>query len=93
MGNIGAKWSYELKKIIIFGNSGSGKSTLARELNASDGLPHLDLDALAWKPGKPPERMPISDSKNKIDVFVRLNSGWVIEGCYSDLLELVCNTM
>lgn len=74
---------------MIFGNSGSGKSTLARELYESEGLAHLDLDGIAWKPVTPPERKPIAESRQEIDAFVDIHQGWVIEGCYSDLLELV----
>lgn len=78
-----------MKRIVIFGTSGSGKSTLAREFAESDKLPHLDLDTIAWQPGSPPERKPIAESKTGIDAFLALNPSWVIEGCYSDLLELV----
>lgn len=77
-----------MKKVVVFGNSGSGKSTLAKELRERDGLAHLDLDTVAWKPVSPPERMPISESKDAIDGFLRENRQWVIEGCYSDLLEI-----
>jgi hypothetical protein len=51
-------------------------------------LSHLDLDTLAWTPTEPPERMPLEISKSEIDSFINSNPGWVIEGCYSDLLEL-----
>lgn len=78
-----------MRKFVIFGNSGSGKSTLAKELCATEGLPHLDLDALAWRATVTPERKPISESKREIDEFVGSNKSWVIEGCYSDLLEIV----
>ena len=74
-------------KILIFGNSGSGKSTLATRLAAADNLAHLDLDVLAWKPTLPPEREALSVSGEKIDVFVQQNDSWVIEGCYTDLLQ------
>ncbi len=50
---------------------------------------HLDLDTIAWLPEMPPKRKSISESKQEIDVFLHQNQGWVIEGCYSDLLELV----
>ncbi len=33
--------------------------------------------------------MPLDVSEKKIDEFLRSNQGWVIEGCYTDLLELV----
>jgi len=77
-----------LRKILIFGNSGSGKSTLAKELCDSYGLSHLDLDTLAWEPTSPPKRKPLIESEQEIFIFINSNSGWVIEGCYSDLLEM-----
>jgi len=78
-----------LNKTLIFGNSGSGKSTLAKRLSAREGLAHLDLDTLAWLPSSPPRRMPIGESRLRIEAFLRDHDNWVIEGCYTDLLELV----
>ncbi len=77
-----------MRKVIIFGNSGSGKSTLATSLVKNGGLAHLDLDTIAWLPTTPPERSPITESKLRIDKFVRSNKNWVIEGCYTDLLKI-----
>ena len=76
------------RKILIFGNSGSGKSTLARKLAETEQLGHLDLDILAWLPTDPPTRRETSSSGEEIDDFVANNEGWVIEGGYTDLLEL-----
>ena len=76
-------------KIIIFGNSGSGKSTLAKEYAEKYSLAHLDLDILAWENTIPPVRKPLKDSKGNIDHFINNNETWVIEGGYSDLIELV----
>ena len=78
-----------MSKVVIFGNSGSGKSTLAKELVLKNNLAHLDLDTVAWRLIAPPERLSISESSKLINDFLSTNSGWVIEGCYSDLLELV----
>ena len=78
-----------MRKILIFGNSGSGKSTLALELKNSHGLAHLDLDELAWTSSNPPERAPISQSQAAIENFIQENASWVVEGCYTDLLELI----
>ena len=78
-----------MRKIVIFGNSGSGKSTLARELKEAEKLAHLDLDSIAWLPTSPPLRKPINEAKVEIDAFLNSNSQWVVEGCYSDLLEIV----
>lgn len=84
-----------MKKILIFGNSGSGKSTLAKVISEQEGLAHLDLDVLAWQPSAEkdaaPQRKPIGESKQAIDAFATSNEGWVIEGCYTDLLELLEN--
>ncbi len=77
-----------MKKIIIFGNSGSGKSTIAKKLCLKYELAHLDLDTVAWQPTIPAERKPLSDSKKHILEFIEANRGWVIEGCYSDLIEI-----
>ncbi len=76
-------------RILIFGNSGAGKSTLARRLAHVHGLAHLDLDTLAWMPAMPPCRRPLAESRISIETFVDATPGWVIEGCYGDLLEIV----
>ncbi|MBB1485182.1 AAA family ATPase [Oceanospirillum sediminis] len=78
-----------MKKILIFGNSGAGKSTLAKQLCQQHGYQHLDLDTLAWLPEMPPVRKALSDSMAEIEVFMGSTENWVIEGCYTDLLELV----
>jgi len=82
-----------LKRILIFGNSGSGKSTLAKQLCRSEnlahpGLAHLDLDTLAWLATSPPKRKPLDESQREINEFINTHNNWVIEGCYSDLLEM-----
>jgi len=76
-------------KIIIIGNSGSGKSTLAKSLCSQYKLSLLDLDTLAWKESKPPQREELSKSKIAIKAFMDKNKEWVIEGGYSDLLQTV----
>ena len=79
------------KRIVIFGNSASGKSTLAKKLAKQDQLAHLDLDSLAWLPitehSPTPQRQDIAVSVGEIEHFITHNNEWVIEGCYSDLLN------
>ena len=77
-----------MRKILIFGNSGSGKSTLAKKLCKSGKLAHLDLDVLAWQLSTPPKRKPLKESAQEIEKFINSHSSWVIEGCYTDLLEI-----
>jgi adenylate kinase family enzyme len=76
-------------RLLIFGNSGAGKSTLALRLAHEHAIAHLDLDTLAWLPGAPPRRRPLAEAGADIDAFIDANarSGWVIEGCYTDLLQ------
>ncbi|MFT4810389.1 MAG: adenylate kinase family enzyme [Paraglaciecola sp.] len=78
-----------MSKVVIFGNSGSGKSTLATELALKNQLAHLDLDTIAWKASKTPERQTIVESSQSINDFLIAHDNWVIEGCYADLLEIV----
>lgn len=74
-------------RIVVFGNSGSGKTTLSKRLAEKHRLPHLDLDGLAWDPG--PKRRPLQRSAAEIEEFLEEKSGWIVEGCYGDLIELV----
>jgi len=80
-----------MQKVLIFGNSGSGKSTLAKGYANKYGLSHLDLDILAWNNTAPPTRKPLTMSAETITRFTLNNQEWVIEGCYSDLLNLLIN--
>ena len=74
-------------RVLVFGNSGSGKSTLARQLAQEHGLPHLDLDSIVWEPGQiAVQRQPEAIAAS-LSVFLAENHGWVIEGCYGELVE------
>ena len=86
-----------MRKILIFGNSSAGKSTLAKRLIEEDGLLHLDLDTIAWQKvepssNEPPIRVPLAESDRRIQAFIQSakdrDLGWVIEGCYTDLIDL-----
>lgn len=61
---------------------------MARQLAASEQLAHFDLDTIAWLPTNPPQRTPISQCADLISRFTMAHDGWVIEGCYADLIEL-----
>lgn len=76
-----------MKKALIFGNSGAGKSTLAKAMSVRYQVAHLDLDQLAWLDTVPPKRQLLHNSAKEIQAFIQKNPGWVIEGCYTDLLE------
>lgn len=72
-------------RLILMGNSGAGKSTLAERISKARGIPWTSLDRVAWS--QPAVRKPLEDSKQELDRFVGENRAWIIEGCYSDLIE------
>ena len=72
-------------RVTIIGNSGSGKSTLARQLADTQGLTPLELDTIAWEPGR--VAVPRNEDEAAADVraFCASHDRWVIEGCYASL--------
>ena len=49
---------------------------------------HPCLRQLPWLPTAPPERRPLAESGQVVREFIAAHENWVIEGCYTDLLEL-----
>jgi len=74
-------------RVAILGNSGSGKSTLAAWLSARSGAAQLDLDSVAWVPGKIAVARPREHALADVHSFCSGNAAWVVEGCYTDLIE------
>jgi adenylate kinase family enzyme len=75
-------------RIVIYGNSGSGKSTMARALSQELGVPHLDLDGIAWR-DRTAVRLPLPESVELLRRYTAAHPAWIIEGCYADLIEAV----
>ena len=74
-------------RVAILGNAGSGKSTLARALAAAANVPVLDLDTAAWEPDQPAVQRPESLARDEVDLFCRNHRHWIVEGCYTSLIE------
>jgi adenylate kinase family enzyme len=74
-----------MQRILIYGNSGSGKTTMAREVARALGVEHLDLDLIAWD--APGERRSPAASVAMLEAYFAQHDGWVVEGCYGDLVE------
>lgn len=74
-------------RIAILGNSGSGKSTLARRLAKLHGLSYLDLDTVAWEPGKVAVPRDPAAAVADVRAFCTTHEKWVVEGCYEALVE------
>jgi adenylate kinase family enzyme len=70
----------------VVGNSGSGKSTLARELAASLGVPHLELDGAFHQPGWEP--LPKEEFRRLVTERTS-QDGWVVDGNYSVIRPIV----
>lgn len=68
---------------MILGNSGSGKTTLARRLAVRHGVPCLDLDTVAWEPGRIAVPREPGAARDEVRRFCEASEGWVVEGCYA----------
>jgi adenylate kinase family enzyme len=73
-------------RVAIVGNSGSGKSTLAREIAAVHSIVSLDLDTVAWEPGKIAVARPADTAAADVRAFCSAQESWVVEGCYAALV-------
>jgi adenylate kinase family enzyme len=74
-------------RVAVIGNSGSGKSTLARQLATLHSMPMLDLDTVAWEPGKIAVAREPDAAARDVQTFCKANPDWVAEGCYAVLVR------
>ncbi len=74
-------------RIAIIGNSGSGKSTLASQLACEHGLGWLDLDTVAWEPGKIAVAREPRLALAQVHEYCASTPRWVVEGCYAGLIR------
>lgn len=72
-------------RVVLLGNAGAGKTTMSRRLIGERGIARLSLDEIAWDAGA--TRKPLAESRRLLDAFLAEHQEWVIEGCYSDLVE------
>lgn len=76
-----------IMRIALIGNSGSGKSTLSRQLASAHALPMLDLDIVAWEPGKIAVARDPDAAARDVRIFCESSENWVVEGCYATLVR------
>jgi adenylate kinase family enzyme len=74
-------------RVAIVGNSGSGKSTLAGQIASAHAITPLDLDTVAWEPGKIAVARPAEAAAADITTFCSSQDRWVVEGCYAALVS------
>jgi len=60
---------------------------MAHRLIGNADIPRLSLDEIAWDQGA--RRKPLEESHTLLRRFIKANEQWVIEGCYSDLIDAV----
>jgi adenylate kinase family enzyme len=76
-----------IMRVAVIGNSGSGKSTLSRQLATLHAMPMLDLDTVAWEPGKIAVAREPAAAARDVQVFCAASPDWVAEGCYAGLVR------
>ena len=74
-----------MKRVIVIGAPGSGKSTLSRRLAAATGLPHIELDKLAFKDDG--HMIPREDWL-AINEELSSRDRWIIDGPYMASLDM-----
>jgi adenylate kinase family enzyme len=74
-------------RVAIVGNSGSGKSTLASQIAAAHSVASLDLDIVAWEPGKIAVPRSAEASATDVTAFCASHDRWLVEGCYAGLVQ------
>jgi adenylate kinase family enzyme len=75
--------------VVVVGSTGSGKTTLARRIAAAFAIPHVELDAINWRPGW---RSLSRDDPNAFIAEVTAAAAgpsWVIEGGYRIVREAI----
>lgn len=71
-------------RILLNGTSGSGKTTVATRINATLGIPHVELDALYHGPGWVPRSCFVED----VRAFASTDK-WVTEWQYGSVRDLL----
>ncbi len=76
------------RRICVYGPTGSGKSTLAGIISQKVGVPHIELDAIFWKPDW--VESSLEEFRANISVAIgKCPDGWVTDGNYSHVRDLI----
>jgi adenylate kinase family enzyme len=75
-----------MRRIVVIGTSGCGKTTLARELSRTLSMPHIELDAVHWKPNW------VSSSADEMKAILgplTARDAWTCDGNYLKVRDAV----
>jgi adenylate kinase family enzyme len=75
-----------VRRVAVVGNAGSGKTVLGRALADQLAVPFVELDAIYHQPGWQP--LPVAEFRGRVTAVVA-GEGWVIDGNYSAVRDLV----
>ena len=77
-----------LRRVAVIGTSGAGKTTFAGAIAARLGLPHIEFDAIFWRPNwEEPDR---DEFRSAIEAALDgATDGWVTDGNYSTVQDAV----
>jgi adenylate kinase family enzyme len=76
----------DLRRVAVVGTSCSGKTTFAAALAAGREVPHIELDALHWRPGWVPAPR---EAFRQAVAAATSGDRWVSDGNYSAVRDLV----
>jgi adenylate kinase family enzyme len=77
-----------MRRVVVLGMSGAGKTTLARELAQQLNVPHIELDAIHWKPNwtsTPTPRL-IEEVRAALEAA---GDGWTACGHYGQVRDVL----
>lgn len=83
---VGGDVRWAMERVVVVGASCSGKTTLARQLSRALGAPHIELDAIHWKPNW--QSRPAEEFRQLVSEAVA-RERWVVDGNYSVSRDIV----
>jgi len=75
-------------RIVVYGPTGTGKTTVAARIAQSIGVPHIELDAIFWKPNW--TLTPLEQSRADVSsILANHPDGWVFDGNWQGVRDLI----
>lgn len=75
-----------MERVVVIGTSCAGKTTLARRVAEAIGSPHIELDAVHWRPNW--RETPTEEFRAEVRRLVR-GDAWVVDGNYTKVQDIV----